>query len=210
MDPESILRYLDMLANNNLMINLTIHILVVSVLASLFFLKDAPFQRVFLQGSICILLLSVATHAFVFGNIFHAITFGIFSAIALVQLALSKENLDLNSNPLQTSIALIFIILGLWYPEFVGKDAFMMLLFSPVGVIPCPTLLTTLGLMTLTYSGQGKLQYAFAVFMGLIYGVIGTFVLKVYLDIALLILALLALYIYWTVKKAEMNIREAA
>ncbi|EGW36595.1 hypothetical protein DOT_5460 [Desulfosporosinus sp. OT] len=41
------------------------------------------------------------------------------------------------------AIALFFIFMGLWYSEFVDKSALFLLLVSPVGVIPCPTLLTT-------------------------------------------------------------------
>ncbi|MEN6348649.1 MAG: hypothetical protein ABFD08_04515 [Syntrophomonas sp.] len=77
-----------------------------------------------------------------------------------------------------------------------------LLVFSPVGIIPCPTLLATLGLRTLVYPGTGKVQYAIAIFMGFVYGIIGTFVFKVYLDAALLALAIFAVYNFFTANKA--------
>jgi hypothetical protein len=200
-NPEAILQYLEMLANNNLTVNLLMHMVVIAALLSLYLAKSFSFARHLFQGSICLLLLSVTIHAFIFGNIFHALTFGLFTLIALVQLARPKQDIKVNANRIQTVIALFFIIIGLWYPEFIEKNAVMLLLFSPVGVIPCPTLLSVLGLLTLTYPSSGKFQYGFAIFMGLIYGVIGIFVLKVYLDITLLILVLYAFYIYWTAPK---------
>ncbi|KJS87140.1 MAG: hypothetical protein JM58_05225 [Peptococcaceae bacterium BICA1-8] len=64
-----------------------------------------------------------------------------------------------------------------------------------MGIIPCPTLLTALGLLTLAHPSSNKIQLAVTIFMGLVYGIIGTFILKVYLDITLLAVVLYSLYV---------------
>lgn len=200
MDAVSILEYLNMLANNNLAVNLVIHFIVLTGLISIFIIKREWLKRALFQATICVLFLSVTIHALMFGNPFHAFTFGLLGIVALVRLALNKEEVVRTSSIVQTFVALLFIFSGLWYPEFVDRNIASMLLYSPVGIIPCPTLLASIGLMTLVYSGTGRFQYGLTIFLGFVYGVIGTFVLRVYLDVTLLILALYATYVYFTVK----------
>jgi len=78
--------------------------------------------------------------------------------------------------------------MGFWYPEFVNKNGIELLIASPLGVIPCPTMLTTLGLLTLVSPSINRIQYTITLVFGLIYGIIGVFVFNVYLDITLLVL----------------------
>jgi len=118
-------------------------------LFALFVVTKENLRRWIFQTAVSILLLSVTINALVFGNPFHAVTFGILALAALVQLFRRKENIQRTESKWIIVIALAFIFLGLWYPEFVDKNAFMLLAVSPVGVIPCPTLLTTIGLLML-------------------------------------------------------------
>ena len=197
MNAGEILNYLEVLANNSLWVNFLMHIVALMALIAVFVLTKQNLKRWIFQGAVSILFLSVTIHALIFGNPFHTVTFGLLALTALVQLFVKKENIRAAESKWITAIALFFIFIGLWYPEFVDKNALMLLMVSPVGVIPCPTLLTTIGLLMLTMPSVSKAQYIITIAMGIVYGVIGVFVFKVYLDITLLILVLYASWIYF-------------
>jgi len=197
MNEREILNYLEMLANNSLWVNFSMHILVLMALSAIFVVTKENLRRWIFQVSVSTLLLSVTINALVFGNPFHAVTFGILTLTALVQLFVSKETIQIAESKWIIAIALFFIFMGLWYPEFVDGNVLMLLAVSPVGVIPCPTLLTTIGLLILIMPSVNRSQYVITIMMGIVYGVIGVFVFKVYLDITLLILALYGSCIYF-------------
>ncbi|MEN6351059.1 MAG: hypothetical protein ABFD08_16900 [Syntrophomonas sp.] len=198
MNTPTILIYLEMVANSDLSINLAMHVTVLAALAAVLMIKGEWAKRYLFHFSIWMLFTSVTIRAITFGNPFHAVTFGVLGVLAFMHLVLNNMEIEPSGNKVQTAVALFFILIGLWYPEFVHKNLGAMLLYSPMGVIPCPTLLATLGLMTLVYRGSGKLLYGTTIIIGFVYGIIGTFVLGVYLDAALLILSLYAAYVYFT------------
>lgn len=204
MSPSAILKFLEMVANNNLSVNAAMHLVVLVALGAVFLVKDASIRRLLFQASVSILFVSVAAHAAAFGNPFTSATFSLLGIAAIAELVWYRNDVAPSGSRLQSGLALVFILIGLWYPDFVHKSGAATLLFSAVGVIPCPTLLAGIGLLTLVYRGSGKLQYGVAVFMGLLYGIIGIFVLKVYLDVALLLLAVIAVYMYFTVKPDQI------
>jgi len=197
MNAQEILNYLKILANYSLWVNFAMHILVFMTLFAIFSKTKETLRRLIVQAVVSILLLSVTIHAFVFGNPFHAVTFGILALTSLVQLFVRKDTIQITDSKRIMAIALFFIFMGLWYPEFVDKNALLLLVVSPLGVIPCPTLITTIGLLTLIMPSVNKFQYLITIIMGIVYGVIGVFVFKVYLDITLLILALYAGSLYF-------------
>lgn len=197
MNSKEMLDYLELLANNSMWLNFSMHVLALLAFTAVLLINKQTLKRWIFQGAISIIFLSVTVHALVFGNPFHAATFGLLAAVSMVQLIRSKDTLQRSQTKWMSAIAIVAIFLGLWYPEFVDKGALMLLMVSPVGVIPCPTLLTTIGLLILIMPGVSKLQYVITIIMGLIYGVIGVFVFKVYLDITLLILVLSAGWIYY-------------
>ena len=80
-----------------------------------------------------------------------------------------------------------------------------MLFVSPMGIVPCPTLIVILSLFTLNSSGISKLQYIATIIIGAMYAVIGVFILKVYLDAALGILVLYSIYILISHKVQEQR-----
>ncbi len=197
MNAQGILNYLEMLANHSLWVNFSMHILVFMALYAIFSKSNEMLRCWIFRAAVSILFLSVTINAVVFGNPFHAVTFGILALTSLVQLFVRKKAIQITDSKRIMAVALFFIFIGLWYPEFVDKNALLLLVVSPVGVIPCPTLLTTIGLLTLIMPSVNKIQYLITIIMGIVYGVIGVFVFKVYLDITLLILALYAGSIYF-------------
>jgi len=190
MNGQVIVKYLEMVANSSLLVNFLMHLVVFIAIAVIFVVKSSQIKRLVFQAALSVLFLSVTVNAIIHGNPFHIVTFAILTVTALVQLCLGKGNIEITRNRNTLAVAFFFIFIGIWYPDFIEKNLFMLLFVSPVGVIPCPTLLTTIALMTLVSSSLSKTQYIITAIMGLIYGIIGVFVLKVYLDISLLVLAI--------------------
>ena len=186
MDSTSLLQYLSMVSNKNLFLNMGIHLLVFITIAAIYLLKDMKAKKCVFNGTILVLFLSVTINAVIYGNPFHAITFGIMTVMAGIGLARGENRIGAPQKNTRTIVAFIFVLAGLWYPEFVEAGIFGYLIMSPVGVVPCPTLITALGMLNLYYPDVNKKQFIVTVFFGIVYGFIGTFKLGVYLDLFLI------------------------
>lgn len=194
MASTNILNYLFMISNKNIFLNICIHILVIFAIACVYLLKNIKVKKYIFHGTILILFLSVTINAVVYGNPFHAITFGILTVIAVFQLVRGKNPIDMPEKGMKMIIAITFIIIGLWYPEFMNVNMIKYLMVSPTGIVPCPTLITTLGMLNLYYPKVNKLQFIVTVCFGVIYGFIGTIKLGVYLDLSLIAIAIYSIY----------------
>lgn len=195
MNTQKLIEYLAMISNENYYINFGMHLLVIASLVAIFLVKNSKVRWYLPEGTILVLFLTVTINALIYGNPFHATTFGIMS-ITAGSMFLSKKKEDIAwefRTDYKMVISILLIISGLWYPELANVNPFESLMLSPVGVIPCPTLTTALGLMNL-FSAQinRKLLYV-TIFFGMIYGFIGTFKLGVYFDVVLIIAALFSL-----------------
>ncbi len=195
MNPDSVLNYLEMISNKNIYLNLTMHMITMLSVASLYFISSQKMRTKLFNGLILILTASVTVNAFINGNPFHLVTFAVLTGVALMELVKEKNKVIVPSKSVRTGIALMFLLLGIWYPEFVATNYFAHLLLSPMGIIPCPTLIVILSLFAFNPQGIGKLEYITVLTMGVVYALIGVFVLKVYLDIVLLLLVLYSIYI---------------
>jgi hypothetical protein len=69
-----------------------------------------------------------------------------------------------------------------FYPHFLSGPAWQYLYAAPLGLLPCPTLAYLLGASLLTNSFGSKTWAILLGSLGLLYGVIGVFVLRVALD----------------------------
>lgn len=194
MDKSSLLEYLSRISNNNLVLNIGIHLLIIASIVAIYLLKNVKIKKYVFNSLILALFLSVTINAIIYGNPFHAITFGIMTLMAVYELIKGENHVDIPQNDIRTIIAFIFIFLGFWYPEFAKTNILGDLILSPAGIVPCPTLLTALGLLSLYYPKVNKQQFIVTVFFGIVYGLIGTFVLGVYLDISLIGVVILAVF----------------
>lgn len=188
MSPEKILTYLTFVPNQTLWLNALNHLLVLTVLLFLVFGKKAKTKRLVVDGAICLLFTSIVAVAAAYGNPFHVITMGLLAVFAGIEFWQGKNEFTLHKINTRSLIALLSIFIGFWYPEFVKVNPIALLLFSPVGIVPCPTLLIVLGLLTLAYPRVNKTQYIITVLMGAFYGSTGVFQLKVILDLPIIII----------------------
>ena len=81
----------------------------------------------------------------------------------------------------------MLVAFGWGYPHFLETDRWMTYAYAaPLGVLPCPTLSAVIG-ATLIFGLLGSVTWSITLAaFGLVYGVIGVFVLGVQLDYALL------------------------
>jgi hypothetical protein len=194
MESINMVNYLSVVSNKNIFINILMHLLVIGAIVSLWILKTNKFKKYIINGTVLILFLSIIINATIYGNPFHGITFAILAGITLFALIKSKNQFDKPEKGLNTIISFGFIILGLWYPEFVSANILQYFLVSPLGIVPCPTLITTLGILNLFFHKLNKMQFVVIVFFGIIYGFIGTFIFRIYYDLFLIGISIYSAY----------------
>lgn len=83
--------------------------------------------------------------------------------------------------------------MGIWYPEFTHTNIVLSLVFSPLGIVPCPTLLVSMGTLNLITPVVNKKLFFCILIFTFLYGIIGTFIFRVYYDIALLVLGMFSI-----------------
>lgn len=200
MDSEKILTYLSMISNKSIMLNLIMHIVVLAAVISVFVIKKEKVRKAIVNSSITILFLSVTINALIYGNPFHLIAFLTLSVFAGVELFTGKNKFKVPRMNINTIVSFALIAIGLWYPEFVNASKLQLLILSPVGIVPCPTLLAAIGILGLSFPQVNKPQYSITIAAGMVFGIIGTFAFKVYLDSALLIAVVYGLINLYIVK----------
>lgn len=210
MNSKMILIYLEEVSNCNLSINLLNHILpfaliIVFLLELLKKKQGRPINHKIVQilanVTVVELALSVTINAAVYGSSFHLITFALMSILFVVFcFETKKKRNDSGVRKVEVGISafsvisVLILLLGLWYPEFVHTDMMRSFVFAPVGIVPCPTLLTILGVMNLFGTLFSRRKKILVVVFAIIYGIVGTFVFGVYLDIALLVAVIFTIY----------------
>lgn len=201
---ENILNYLINISNANLLLNLLNHFIIYFALILFFvlrFIGKIKAARIVRNVSVILLILSIIGNALYYGNPFHLITFSVTLIFFIIfQKKALKENENFATNKQNDIkdiaiiiISAIFIFLGVFYPEFVEVSIPQYLLFAPVGIVPCPTLLVILGFFNLTLTKSDKKTEIAFIILTCVYAIIGTFIFKVYLDITLILLAIFSI-----------------
>jgi len=194
MNAEKINAYLSMIANQNTLVNLGMHLLVAAAVLSLLLVSGDRLRGRIIDGVICLLLFSVAANALVYGNPFHLIVFSLLALLSIVDLAAGKNRYRFELKKPGNIVALIFIGLGFWYPEFTRVTPLQQIFLSPLGIVPCPTLLVVFGLLKLADAQVRSHLSRRLVFPLLVFGLVGVWFLGVYLDVALIFAAASLLY----------------
>ena len=132
-------------------------------------------------------LLSVSAAAWVWDNPFNGTVFAaLFLFVLRVASRLSNDPVRFGS-PILATIGVMLVAFGWGYPHFVATDHWLTYAYAaPLGVLPCPTLSAVIG-ATLIFGLLGSVAWSITLAVaGLVYGVVGVFVLGVQLDYALL------------------------
>ena len=135
---------------------------------------------------------SVALVAGVSGNPFNGLIF-LTLAILLERAAVRLPGAQVTWAVTRTGLAgAALLTVGWAYPHFLRTDTWVEYAYaSPFGLLPCPTLAVVMGI-TLIFDGFGSTRWHLLLSAaGVLYGVIGVFVLNVWLDSWLLAGAIL-------------------
>ncbi len=132
-------------------------------------------------------LVSAAVIAFTFASLFNAIVLGI-AAIALGALTTRIPVAPVRWGPIAGRLAGSgMVAYALAYPHFVPVRGWGDLLFTPAGVLPCPSLALTVGLALLA-GGFGHRAWSLTLAgVAGFYALFGVLALGVWLDVGLLI-----------------------
>lgn len=125
---------------------------------------------------------SVAAMAAWSGNPFNTT---VFVALGLVMLALAGTTIPADvtvATGWDAAAGVTLCAFGWIYPHFLDGPAWQYAYAAPLGLLPCPTLAFLLGVSLLRRNFDSKIWAILIGSVGLLYGVIGVFVLDVRID----------------------------
>lgn len=193
MNFDEIAKLLPAVAGKYPLLNASLHILVYATMLTVLLTRVKP-KRLLFDGMIAAVVLSVSAVSIASGNPFNFITFLLLSFFAVLELFKGRTVIDRPRWNVRTVACLAVALFGLWYPHFVEANPAMMLLVSPLGALPCPTLTVVLALVNLYYPNVHKGFFTALTAFGLFYGITGVVMMKVYMDIPLMLAALYSAY----------------
>ena len=182
---ESILSWATAVANDWRVLAMWWHIAFAALVIAL--VSGFPPTRRLLGFMLALPVISVAVLAWISRNPFNALSF----TVLAVLLLRAASGLPLTTvMPASSGWVLAgagLLAFGWTYPHFLITDTWTAYLYtSPFGLLPCPTLLVVIG-MTLIFRGLYSMAWSIPLLAaGVLYGVIGVFILRVSLDIWLL------------------------
>lgn len=104
-------------------------------------------------------------------------------------------------------------LLGFWFPQYVSKyqnhPYLAALLFSPYSIWISPTLLVIISVGCLTYPQDdvgSKIAGWLTILVGLFFGCLGVFKLKIYWNLSLIIISLYGIILFWFHPKKSLTI----
>jgi len=194
--PEEILTGLQQIADEHSLIANFWHIVIYLYIASLIFRRKVPRREISLFISVP--LLSVSVLAWNTGNPFNGTVFAFLFLLA-IYFGLKNQPETIHVSGIFFRMAgVVLMLFGLMYPHFTEINL-SLLIQSPLGLIPCPTLSLIIG-FTLFFRGFGsKPLVVLYTVAGLFYGFFGAFRLGVKVDAVLIAGSLIlgAAYFYF-------------
>jgi hypothetical protein len=120
------------------------------------------------------------------------IIFGMFFVLIIHAYLIKNLNFDLkNIVPVNLFFGIIGLVFGFWYLHWVESPVWLnAFLYSPLGVVNCPTMITICGFLCLSQKPRSVLLEAAVALITLYFGFFGLFRLGAYIDVALIICAL--------------------
>lgn len=200
MDKTLILNYINSVAGKYPILSIALHLMVIA-LTILLFIPAFKQKRFMFNGVLALLCTSVAVIASINGNYFNGGFFVILLGFVFIEFFRRRNEIETVffgrhtwGENVKNAFCFAMILLGLLYPHFVNVSPVLFIFLSPLGIIPCPTLTVVMGLLNLFYPRVSKGVYTAATLMALFYGITGVFLLQVYMDIPLMLIALYSFY----------------
>jgi len=144
-------------------------------------------------------IISVSLVAWNAGNPFNGLLFMLLGLLtAGLATTFGSRDISVDGAFRYRAVGAMLVVFGLSYPHFLVADSWLTYFYAaPYGLIPCPTVAVTVGL-SLTFGSFGSRAWAIVVSVtALIYGVIGSLFLNVWIDGFLLVGAVMLLRDVW-------------
>jgi hypothetical protein len=182
--PQAISSGLTVVANDLAMYSLFMHAAFLVALAAGLLLPGAR-ARLF-GGFLGLLAASAAGVALNYLILPNILLFGLYFVLILSGLWSGGLDWDLGrTNAADRLFGLLGLVFGFWYLHWVQSPIMLnALLFSPLGVVNCPTMLTISGFLCLTSQRPALLELVSGV-VCVYFGLFGIFLLGAYVDVAL-------------------------
>jgi hypothetical protein len=120
------------------------------------------------------------------------ILFGMFFVLTVHAYLTKKLNFVLEGiSPMSLLFGILGLIFGFWYLHWVESPVWLnAFLYSPLGVVNCPTLVTICGFLCLSQKPRSAMLETTVALMTLYFGFFGILRLGAYVDVALILCAL--------------------
>lgn len=200
--PEEILNGLAYAANQFTTLSIIWHIILLFLVVLLIIGKKFNIKTI--AALLGIFLLSAGVIAVYTHNPFNAVMFAIAALLfGIYTLKFKPEPVGISWDVVPV-IGLVMFLFGFIYPHFLEGSAFYKYFYaSPMGLIPCPTLLAFIGITLMLNGFNSKRWMITGAVFGLFYGIFGVLRLGVYLDVGLIAGALILLVNSFTQKQSS-------
>ena len=166
------------------------HALLLVVLAAGLVFKKA--RNILFASYLSYISLSALVVSIVFMIVPNIIIFAMFLLMILWAYRQKRLNFEIKSTAdIRLLFAAIGILFGFWYLHWVESPvALNAFVFSPLGIVNCPTMAMTCGFLCLVRKPRSVLLESVVAIVTLYFGFFGLFRLGAYVDVALVICAL--------------------
>ena len=122
----------------------------------------------------------------------NVIIFGMFFVLIIHAYFAKKLTFDLrNIAPVNLFFGILGLVFGFWYLHWVESPIWLnAFLYSPLGAVNCPTMVTVCGFLCLSQKPRSALLEAAVALMTLYFGFFGLFRLGAYVDVSLILCGL--------------------
>ncbi len=174
--------------------------LVVLTVAALFIIRRRV-SNAALAGMLALLLVAAGTFAVVFEDYQSLVVFVVLFPLGLIW---GREALtipaDTRPSAARIAGASVVALIALFYPHFV-EGTLGVLLFGPLGMLPCPTLIFACAAIILSGRTFTLVSVITTWVVSLVFGAVGVFFLGVTVDWALLVAAPVSIAAYFSTKR---------
>jgi hypothetical protein len=120
------------------------------------------------------------------------IIFGMFFVLIIHAYLTKNLNFDLkNIAPVNPFFGILGLVFGFWYLHWVESPIWLnALLYSPLGVVNCPTMVAICGFLCLSQKPRSAILEAAVALITLYFGFFGIFRLGAYVDVSLILCGL--------------------
>jgi len=184
--PREVLSSLSNIANGAVDVSIAWHVaLIVAATALLFGLRPQKWAAALILSAP---LLSVASLAFAFGNVFNGATFSLLAVLLAVLAWRAPPGTITFRSDWSAFLGALLIVFGVIYPHFLERASWFKYLYAaPFGTIPCPTLSVVVGSALVVGSFDLRAWRLVLAFASCFYAIVGTLRLGVFIDAVLLV-----------------------